>query len=67
MFFFSMWELEVIVFHKSLLQPQSFLNSHVVAFFGTCFSREVRILFDLRNNSTMPMLKLQNQAVVYSS
>ena len=42
--FYSMWLLENIIFHKSLLLLLDSFNSHIVALFEASVLKEVRIL-----------------------
>ena len=59
--FHSMWQLEDIVFNKSLSIPPGLFNCHVLALFETNDLKEVRFFFYLRNKSTMLIAKWKVQ------
>ena len=62
--FYSIWQLEVIVFCKSLSLLRDCFSRHIVAFFETSVLKEVRILRYLRNSAVL-IPKFQNKTIVY--
>ena len=59
--FYSMWQLEDVIFSQSLLLLWDFFNRHIVVFFETSVLKEVRILRYLHNNSVVLILMLSSK------
>ena len=68
--FYSMWQLEDIIYDKSLQLREDSFNRHIAAFFEISFLKEVRIVRILSarcsaNNGEMLIPKFQNKAIEY--